>query len=624
MKINTNARRNFSMPAGISSLGSEAVYVILTVLLSGIAYRLTLCPTVEYIDSGELALACKNLGIAHPTGYPLYTILGRLVSFIFPGRLIIQMNMMSLAFTSLAAGFLFLCMVRFGYTLKIKAASLNFTAFAIALFGALTPIWWSQGTTNEVYSLNLLLVSISLYSLLRFIGDGAVRWLLLSAYVLGLSLTNHLSAIYILPAYLFLLIYMWRKRKFKTAIIYFAGIAFLFPLSLYLFLPIRASFSPFLNWGGVNDFYFLYKHVSGWQYRIWMFSDFNISSFIDKIASSLSLLYGQFSWFGTILYVSGIIITAARKTYLAVFALLIIALNFLYASNYEIVDIESYYLPMIMVLLIFMGTGAAYLFQLILSISKEKTLLKYIVLAALIILPLYAFYANKYNSDRSQRTFAKQGALDMIASMEAGGLAIVENWDFYSPWLYTHFEENYRTDIVLLDKELMRRSWYIDFIKRNHPEIYKRSAGAIDNFLKEVEPFERSQPFDPAVIDRAYYNMLHIITLNETQIRPVYTNVLLDKKYTGILPLVPSGILFRIDRTSEFVEVPRFEFKSGIWGNNLIYRGKRIAVNLSYYKNAFSSREKYCRYFGKDDEAEYYKKMTAEVAAVIAEIDSQD
>jgi hypothetical protein len=170
----------------------------------------------------------------------------------------------------------------------------------------------------------------------------------------------------------------------------------------------------------------------------------------------------------------------------------------------------------------------------------------------------------------------------------------------------------------------MRRSWYIDFIKRNHPEIYQKSARAIDDFLKEVEPFERSRPFDPAVIDGAYYNMLHTITLNEMRIRPVYTNVLLDKKYTGILPLVPSGILFRIDRTSEFVEVPRFEFRSGIWGNNLVYRGKRIAVNLSYYKNAFSSREKYCSYFGKDDEAEYYKKMTAEVAAVIADIDSKE
>lgn len=612
------------MPAGISSLSSEAIYFILTVVLSGIAYRLTLCPTVEYIDSGELALACKNLGVAHPTGYPLYTLLGRMVSFMFPGRLIIQMNMMSLAFTSLAAGFLFLCTVRFGSAIGIKTTMRNFAAFSVALFGALTPIWWSQGTTNEVYSLNLLLVSISLYTLLRFIGDGAIRWLLLSAYVLGLSLTNHLSAIYILPAYFILLIYVWRKRKIKTSIIYLAGIAFVFPLSLYLFLPIRASFSPFLNWGGVNDLYFSYKHISGWQYRIWMFSDFNISSFIDKIVSSISLLYRQFEWFGFILCATGIIITIARKTFLAVFALSIIVLNFLYASNYEIVDIESYYLPMITVLLIFMGVGAACLIQLILSASKEKTLFKYIMLAALILLPLYAFSANKYNSDRSRRTFAKQGVLDMIASMEPGGLAIVENWDFYSPWLYMHFEEDYHTDIVLLDKELMRRSWYIDFIKRKHADIYQKSARAIDNFLKEVESFERSRPFDPVVIDRAYYNMLHTITLNETQARPVYTNVLLDKKYTGILPLVPSGILFRIDRTSEFVEIPRFEFKSGIWGNNLIHRGMRIAVNLSYYKNAFTSREKYCRYFSKNDEAEYYKKMTAEVAAVIAEIDSQD
>ena len=77
------------------------------VIISAAVYKLTLCPTVEFIDSGELALACKNLGIAHPTGYPLYTLLGRLASF-FPGSLIIDVNMMSLLFTALAAGFLYL------------------------------------------------------------------------------------------------------------------------------------------------------------------------------------------------------------------------------------------------------------------------------------------------------------------------------------------------------------------------------------------------------------------------------------------------------------------------------------------------------------------------------------
>ena len=59
---------------------------------------------------------------------------------------------------------------------------------------------------------------------------------------------------------------------------------FIFPISLYLFLPIRAAFKPFLNWGGVNDIYFLFKHISGWQYQVWMFNKpFAIFDFTGKL-----------------------------------------------------------------------------------------------------------------------------------------------------------------------------------------------------------------------------------------------------------------------------------------------------------------------------------------------------
>ena len=447
---------------------------------------------------------------------------------------------------------------------------------------------------------------------------------MISVYALGLSLSNHLSAVYILPAYILLLFYRWRKKKSGSGILYLCIPVLLLPLSLYLFLPIRAAFSPFLNWGGVNDLYFLYKHISGWQYRIWMFSDFSLSAFADKIIASVSLLYRQFGWFGFLLCAIGITVTAARKTYLAVFGLLIITLNFLYATNYEIIDIESYYLPMITILSIFTGAGGIFLVKATEKYFKAKSHIKYIIPVAILILPVYGFIDHFYSCDRSSRTFARQGVMDIIDSLEPGGLVFVENWDFYSPWLYLHFQENLREDIVFLDKELMRRSWYIDFIKRKHPGVYRNSAAAIEDFLRKVEPFERSLPFDATVIDRAFYNMLHTITVNEINYRPVYTNITVDKKYTDILPLVPSGVLFKIDRTRDFIEIPRFEFNKTLWGNRSVNRERRIAVVLSYYKKAFSSREKYCRFYGKDEEAEYYKKMTAEVSAVVTEITSKD
>ena len=620
MAAKINARRHSLSPAGFIKLNSNIFYFILTAAISAIIYRITLCPTVEYIDSGELALACKNLGLAHPTGYPLYTLLGRLASLFLFGELIHRMNLLSLIFSSLATGFLFLSIKEFVSAMKTEDRRRDFIAFSTALFASLTPIWWAQGTTNEVYSLNLLLITISLWTFFKYLNVKNIKWLVLSSYALGLSLTNHLSAIYIVPAFALIIIYLWRKKKIKGNILIYSILFFLFPLSIYLFLPIRARFSPFLNWGGVDDLYFLYKHISGWQYRIWMFSDFSLSVLIDKIILAVSLMYKQFSWFGAVLCTAGIIISLTRKVYLSIFGLLIIILNFVYASNYDIIDIESYYLPMIIMLSIFIAVGIGYFVNIILTAFKKSGPVNYIILFAIILLPVSNFIDNYFVSDRSGRTFARQSVRDMIESMEPGGLAFVENWDFYSPWLYYHFEDSLRPEIVLLDKELMRRSWYMDFIKRAHPKIYQNSSKAIEDFLREVEPFERSLPFDAAVIDKAYYNMLHTITLKELRNRPVYTNILVDKKYTGILPLAPTGILFRIEETDEFVETSRFEFDKALWGNRFLYRDRRIAVILSYYKTAFSSREKYCRFFNNEAEAGYYKKKTAEVSAVIREI----
>ncbi len=421
------ARRKTVFPAGFFTINSNLFYFFLTAAISALVYKITICPTVEYIDSGELALACKNLGIAHPTGYPLYTLLGRLASLILWGELINKMNLLSLVFTSLASGFLYLSVTDFVSLMKLEAQWKDLIAFATALFASFTPVWWAQGTTNEVYSLNLLLITISLWTFFRYLNFNQTKWLFLSSYSLGLSLTNHLSAIYIIPAFALFVIFLWRKKKIRGDLLLYSAIFLVIPLSVYLFLPIRARFSPFLNWGGVDDLYFLYKHISGWQYRIWMFTDFNPSALIDKIASTASLIYRQFGWFGTIICIAGIAISLSRKTNLSIFGLFIILLNFVYASNYDIIDIESYYLPMIITLSIFMAVGTAILVTAIMKMIKKSGSLNYIILLGIILIPISNFIENFFVSDRSNKTFALQSVADMIDSMEPNGLAFVEN-----------------------------------------------------------------------------------------------------------------------------------------------------------------------------------------------------
>jgi hypothetical protein len=594
---------------------------ILTVVISGIVYAITLCPTVEFIDSGELAMACKHLGIAHPTGYPLYTILGNLAARFPAGTLIIRENVLSLLFTAFAAGFLFLFVLQILRKYRFPFGGKSAAAF-VAIFTAFSPVWWSQGTTNEVYSLNLLLIPVSLWSLSNYAKAGKenYRWLVFSAYTLGLCLANHLSAVYVIPGVLYIIIVEIRHSRLRLKSLWPLALFILFPVTLYLVLPIRARFKPFLNWGNVNDSYFFYKHITGWQYRVWMFTNplgifDNLST---RIGPAIGLIYDQFKWYGLLPAVAGIWVVWIRYRRFLYFSILIWLANLVYVLNYDIVDIEAYYLPIIIVSSIFIALAAVEGIRLL--ESKGKRTLSYFLLGLLALLPIANLITNYQKANRGDKIFARQGVLDLASSIEQGGVAIIENWDFYSPWLYMRFEENFRPDMVLLDKELMRRSWYIDFIRRNHPEIYERSRPAFEDFVSKVADYERGLQYNPNVLDKAYNGMFDSIILNENPLHPVYTNIFGDKTFAKGRPLIPGGIMFRFGSADIFQPRPRFKFDESVWSDPRTNKDTRVGYLLTYYARAFESRQKYCAFFGQSDEAAYYTDLKTKVKAMIGDI----
>jgi len=594
----------------------------LTVIISGVVYVITICPTVEFIDSGELALACKYLGIAHPTGYPLYTLLGNLAAKIPIGSLILRENILSLLFTAFASGFFFLfisqLLKRYGDSPRTKVA-----AAIVASFTALSPVWWSQGTTNEVYSLNLLLIPISLWALFKFAMPerGGFRWLALSLYTFGLCLANHLSAVYVFPGMAYIIISELWKRRPKLSVLWPLAIFLLMPVTLYIFLPIRAEFRPFLNWGNVNDPYFFYKHVTGWQYRVWMFTNplGIFEHFSEKAGPAMGLIYNQFKWYGLPLIIIGIAVSWRRYRNFLIFSILIWLLNLIYVLNYDINDIESYYLPLILVSSTFIAIAIFEIMRIL--EAKGKRAFSLPILLILALLPIAHLITNFHEADRSNKRFARQGVEDLAQSIEQNGIVIVENWDFYAPWLYMSLEENFRPDMILFDKELMRRSWYIDFIGRQYPDIYEHSKAAFEEFLAGIDAFDRDRYYNPYTLDDAYYGMFNTMLKSEIPHRPVYTNVFTDKMFIKGRPLIPSGIAFKYDNPEIFHEMPKYEFREDFWGDPRIYKDKRVAYLLSYYSRAFESRQKYCRYFGKTDEAEYYGKLADLVKAVVSTID---
>ena len=93
--------------------GKTLICAALVFSVSLLVYRWTLAPTVTLVDSGELIVAARFLGVAHPPGFPLYLILAHLFSLIPIGSIAFRINFASAFFAALASGLITLMTAEF-------------------------------------------------------------------------------------------------------------------------------------------------------------------------------------------------------------------------------------------------------------------------------------------------------------------------------------------------------------------------------------------------------------------------------------------------------------------------------------------------------------------------------
>ncbi|MFH0991938.1 MAG: DUF2723 domain-containing protein, partial [bacterium] len=263
----------------LERLKTENAFAVLAVSISFLVYSTTLCPTVTYIDSGELAAVASTIGIAHPTGYPLFTMIGRIMVMIPMGlEAILQLNLMSAILTALAVGlfyklsWLVLTITQVAGTSASSSAEKRGAALTVVLTGTLSFAFgttiWTQSAAIEVYSLHIFLLTASLFCFLKGIveqkenPENISRWLILSFFVTGLAFTNHMTMILIIPAMLFLFLVKFGWGK-ESLILASRSIPFFFiGCSLYLVLPIRSTSNPLLDWGHPAELTRFFWHIS--------------------------------------------------------------------------------------------------------------------------------------------------------------------------------------------------------------------------------------------------------------------------------------------------------------------------------------------------------------------------
>jgi hypothetical protein len=182
------------------------LWALLTALVVFLIYLASLAPTTAFWDTSEYIAAAKVLGIPHPPGNPLFVIVAHAFGLLpLAESYAVRINLFAAVTSAAAAGLWFLVAERWLRGIVAQRWARYAAAFAGVLVGATSWTVWNQSTVNEkVYTLSLLSIALVMWLVVRW-GDDEPgthrdRWLVLIAYVLALTSTNHLMGVLALPA----------------------------------------------------------------------------------------------------------------------------------------------------------------------------------------------------------------------------------------------------------------------------------------------------------------------------------------------------------------------------------------------------------------------------------------
>jgi hypothetical protein len=451
-------------------------------LLGGAAfalYALTLAPTILAGDGGEFQFVPYLLGVAHPTGYPLYCLLGWAWSHLLPvGDAAYRMNLFSAFWAALATGFLYLA-TRTLLRQVQPALSPSIHRLIAALAAttlAVTPTFWSQAIIAEVYSLHVVFVVLLLYLLLAWSERRQSRLLLLAACCFGLGLAHHRTTLLLAPA---ILAYVWltNRRVYRDwGLMLRALLLVLLPLVLYAYIPLRAARTPYLHLPLTED-----RELVLYKNSLPAFVDFvlggpfggSLDLAVDlgpRLAMAWGLLRDEVGWIGVALALAGVAwlliglpsaspgpsssknstgpLASRGRGRWALLALTGLAYAATVAFNlfYTIGDIFVLFIPSYVIAVLWMAVGVGTLTTLI---HPRRPVTSYLFVALLFILPIGKALGHYGDVDQSHNTQARARWETILAEpLPAGAVLVSNDRNDMMPMWYLQYVDGQRPDLL--------------------------------------------------------------------------------------------------------------------------------------------------------------------------------
>ncbi len=483
-----------------ASVGSDRGWRISAALfiVTLLVYTRNLCPSLWWMDSGEFVFHSTVLGIPHPTGYPLYIQLGKLLTLL-PGLGVgFAMNLFSAVMASLTVVLL--------YRIILALEGERFPAFITSLIFAFSFTFWSQAEIAEVYTLHAFFLSLIILLLLEMRKTGDMRVFLLLSFVLGLSFTHHMSTVLILPSVLFFVIMFKRDEVLCPWVIVPSIALFLVGLSVYLFIPLRAHLPPPFNYPrlhdvDVGDFMGLLWLVTGRIVKADMFQ-YSIAELDKPITFYLVKLMRDFLYAGFVLGVLGALTQFHRERFTFTTLFLIFAAYLAFFVNYGVVDQHVFFIPSFLIWSIWVGAGLSFLGGKIRTVSLSGTwnrTLRYCYVGGSICMVGIALLKGLEALDFSGKTGPDEFARDVLDRVEGNALLV----------------SIYEATPLL---------WYYHYVEGSNPgmEIFDRGLMSLNIRSEAVETLDPRSPVFDNQVGRIYKKSLEDFLVAETLSRPCY------------------------------------------------------------------------------------------------------
>jgi hypothetical protein len=424
---------------------------------SFLAYNATLTPSLSYLspDGNELATVPYVLGLAHSPGYPLYTWLGKIFTWLPIGDVAHRMNLMSAILGSLSVGGLYLIILTLLHPKASSHTLRRVCSILASLLFAFSSTFWSQAVIAEVYTPNLAFVAFTLLALLYWEHTRRVRDFFLFALVFGLSLGMHLSNLGFAPAFaLFILLTDFKVLKRFTW--WLAGfLGFGMGIAQFLWLPLKAN--------TLTDRMMLARTPTTLKgivsYTLGAFSQlkfaFPLFELPDRLVIYLDLLRQQFTLFGILLGMIGlvaILIRRSRYYYLLVGMYLVHVWFFI---QYQVFDLEVFFLPAHFVWAIFIAfgvleilAGLTTLIQLLPG-SSLRRILRFLLITLVLLSTLIPLLRNWSDNDRSGDVAVNDFYANLWEILPQESVLVTRSGVFGYDAFYWQLVYNTRDDVVL-------------------------------------------------------------------------------------------------------------------------------------------------------------------------------